>query len=86
MLGQIHVCHNAGADRSGGVSEAGAAETGMKFFGDGAAADNGPSFQYQRLESGFGKVEGGDQPVVSCAEDNDVASFRHGNRSFLVSE
>jgi hypothetical protein len=57
------------------MGEPGAAEARMKFFGDGAAADNWPSFQHQGLESGFREVEGGDQPVVPCSEDDDVATF-----------
>jgi hypothetical protein len=77
MLWQIHVCHNVRADWSRGVSEPGAAEARMKFFGDGAAADNGPSFEYQGLESGLGEIERGDQAVVSCAEDDDVVSLWH---------
>jgi hypothetical protein len=49
----------------------------MKLFGDGAAADDGPSFEYQGLESGLGEVEGRYQTVVSCAEDDDVVSLWH---------
>jgi hypothetical protein len=49
----------------------------MKFFGDGAAADNGPSFQHQGFESGLGEVERGDQAVVPCAEYDDVVSLWH---------
>jgi len=77
MLWQVHICPNVRADRSSSMSESGAAEAGMKFLGDGAAADDGPAFQYQRLESGLGEIERGDEAVVSCAEDDDVASFRH---------
>jgi hypothetical protein len=65
------------------MSEAGAAEAGMKFLSDGAAADIGPSLQHKRLESGLGKIEGGDQAVVSCAENDDVASFRHVRKLIL---
>ncbi len=53
---------------------------GMKFFGDGCAAHLGAAFEHQRFESGFGEIEGGDQTVVSAADDDDIASLSH--RSF----
>src|SRR5690349_18912743 len=36
---QLHVCGDVGAKRADGVRESGGAEAGMKFFSDGAAAD-----------------------------------------------
>ena len=48
----------------------------MKFFGDGRAAGLLAPFENQRLESGFGQVKRGDQPVVSAADDDDVARCR----------
>ena len=45
----------------------------MKFFGDGRAAGLRAALEHQRLESGFGQVEGGDQPVVAAADDDDIA-------------
>src|SRR5271165_6631523 len=49
----------------------------MKFLRNRAAADHRPAFQHERLESSFGEIEGGDQPVVPCTEDGDVALFGH---------
>ena len=49
----------------------------MEFFGNGAAANNWSAFENERLESSLGKIERGDQPVVSGAEDDDVARLRH---------
>ena len=48
----------------------------MKFFGDGGPADLGAAFEHQRFESGFGEIEGGDQAVVSAADDDNVARVR----------
>ena len=45
----------------------------MKFLGDRRAAGLRAAFEHQRLESGFGQIEGGDQAVVAAADDDDVA-------------
>ena len=54
----------------------------MKFIGDRGAADLRPTFEYERLESRLSQVEGGDQPVVATADDDEVAPsgvvLRHG--------
>ena len=62
--------------RSGGVRERGAAEAGMKFFGDGRATGLRAALQHQRFVSRLGQVEGGDQPVVAATNDDDVAVAR----------
>ncbi len=49
----------------------------MKFFGDGRAADLRAAFEHQRLETGFGQIEGGDETVVSAADDDDIACLSH---------
>ena len=73
MLFQLHVANDVGTNGASGVRERGAAEAGMKFVGDSSAADLGAAFEDERLESGFGEVEGGDQAVVAAADDDDVA-------------
>ena len=70
---QLHVADDIRTNRTGGVSERGAAEAGMKFIGDGCAADLGAAFEDERLESRFGEVERGDQAIVAAADDDDVA-------------
>src|SRR5208337_5532420 len=77
VLRQIHISHNVRPGGSGAVGQFRAAKTGMEFLRNGAAADYRPAFEHEGLESSFGEIEGGDQPVVSCAEDNDVALFGH---------
>ncbi len=49
----------------------------MKFFRDGSAAGLSAALQHQRLVSGLSQIEGGDQPVVAAANDDDVALPRH---------
>src|SRR3984957_14575921 len=49
----------------------------MKFFCNGRAAHLGAAFEHQWFESGFGEIEGGDQPIVSTTNDNDVACLGH---------
>ena len=73
MFFQLHVADNIGTQRSGDVRESGAAEAGMKFFGDGRAAGLSAALQHQRLESGLRQVEGGDQSVMAATDDHDVA-------------
>ena len=73
VLLQLHVADDVGTQRSGGVRQRGAAEAGMKFFGDGGAAGLRAALEHQRLVSGLGQIERGDQSVVAAADDDDVA-------------
>ena len=57
---ELHVAHDVGAQWPRAMGERRAAEAGMKFLGDGRAADLRAAFEHQRLKSGFGQVEGGD--------------------------
>ena len=41
------------------------------------------AFEHERLESGLGQIEGGDQAVVTAADDDDVALFSHDLGSSL---
>ena len=59
------------------MGETGAAKSGMEFRGDGAPSHGGLTFHDQRFEAGFSQIKCGDQPVVSGADDDDVASFGH---------
>ena len=78
MLFQLHVADDVGSQRSGGMRERRAAEAGMKFFRDGSATRLGAAFQHQRLVSGLGQVESGDQPVMAATDNHDVAVFVSG--------
>src|SRR5882757_795944 len=49
----------------------------MKFFGDRRAAHLRAAFEHERLESGFGQIEGGDQAVVSATDNDHIACFSH---------
>ena len=86
VLLQLHVADDIGTQRSGRMGKRGAAEAGMKFFGDGRATRLRAALQHQRLVSGFGQVEGGDQPVVAATDDHDIAvvCFGHLGRPLEV--
>ena len=45
----------------------------MKFISDRSPADLISTFENQWLESRFGQVKRGDQPVVPAADDDNVA-------------
>ena len=77
MLLKAHVANNIGPKRPGGVGEDGGTKSRMKFSRDGRAADLMAALNNQRLESGLGQIEGGDQSIVAAADDNDVARVRH---------
>ena len=79
VLFQLHVADDVGTQRSGGVGQRGAAEAGMKFFGDGSATRLSATFQHQRLVSRFGQVESGDQAVMAATDDYDVAVVGFGH-------
>ncbi len=74
----LHVRGDIGAERTDSVRERGGAEARMKFLGDGAAADEFAAFEDQRLEATFGEVEGGDEGVVTAADEDYALSDGHG--------
>jgi len=86
MFFKLHVADNVWTNRTSGVRQRGTAEAGMKFIGDGGAADLRPALEGERLESGFGEVEGGYQPVVAAADDEDVAGCAHRVYSLDIRE
>ena len=55
----------------------------MKLFRDRAAANHFAAFQNDRLKAALGQVEGGDQSVVTAANEDYFLSERHGQ--FLAS-
>ena len=59
------------------MCDGGAFETGMKFFGDGGAADYGAALEDERLVAFFREIESGDESVVAAAENDDVALRGH---------
>ena len=65
-------CMSATIDgRSGpiAVRQRRAAVARRDLLGDGRAADHGPRFEHERLETGPRQVEGGDEAVVAGADD-----------------
>ena len=84
MLLQLHVADNVAAQRPSRVRQRGAAEAGMEFFRDGCTAGLRAALQHQRLVSGLGQIEGGDQSVMAAANDDDVALPRHVGFSSML--
>ena len=81
MLFKLHVTDDVWTNGTSGVGQSGAAEAGMKFIGDRGAADLRSTLEDQGLEPRLCQVEGGDQPVMAAADDDDVAragGFGHG--------
>ena len=73
MLFKLQVTDDVWTNRARGVRQRGATEAGMKFVGDGGAADLRSTLDYEGLEPSFSQGERGDQPVVAAADDDDVA-------------
>ncbi len=48
------------------------AEAGVKFLGDRRAADLRAAFEHRDFEAGHGEIGGGDEAVVTAADDDDV--------------
>jgi hypothetical protein len=74
---ELHVLDNGGEQRAAGVRYGGTFEAGMKFLGDGGAADDRPAFEDEGLVAFLREIEGGDESVVSAAENDDVALRGH---------
>jgi hypothetical protein len=77
LLVEAHVARDVGAKRSDGVRERGGAIAGMKFFGDGAPADNFAAFENDGFESALSEIESGDECVVTAADDDYALSDGH---------
>jgi hypothetical protein len=75
---ELHVQSDVGAQRTEGVGQGGGAEARIKFFGDGATADEFAALEDQRLEAAFGEIESGDQSVVTAADEDYALSQGHG--------
>ena len=69
MLVEAQVARDVGTKRADGVRKRGSAKAGMKFLGDGAAANDFAAFENERLEAAFREIERGDECVVTAADD-----------------
>src|ERR1700751_4267207 len=77
VLLELHVADHVRRNRSRSVRERRAAEARVKFFGNGCAAGLRAAFEHQRLESGLREIEGGDHPVLTATDNDDVALLGH---------
>ena len=74
----LQVAGNVGAQGAERVRKRRSAKTGMKFLGDGAAADHFAAFENERLESALGEIKRGDECIVAAADENYALSDGHG--------
>ena len=74
---QLKIAGNVGAKRAHCVRESGNVKAGMKFFGNGAAADHFAAFENDRFETALCEVERGDECVVAAADDSYALSDGH---------
>ena len=77
LLVEAHVARDVGAERADGVRKCRGAIAGVKFFGDGAAADNFASFENDGFEAALGEIKSGDECVVTTADDDYALSDGH---------
>jgi len=75
---ELQVASDVSAERSERVRKRGGPKAGMKFLGDGAAAEIFAAFEDGGLEAAFGKIESGDERVVTAADENNFLSEGHG--------
>src|SRR5216684_1102173 len=74
----LHVARDLCAKRAEGMGKRGGLEAGMKFLGDGAAADHFAAFEDKRLEAALGEIKSSDKGVVAAADESHALSKRHG--------
>src|SRR5260370_123534 len=74
----LHVARDLCAKRAECMGKRGGLEAGMKFLGDGAAADHFAAFEDEGLEAALGEIKSGDKGVVAAADESHALSKRHG--------
>jgi hypothetical protein len=82
----LQIDGNVGAKRAQRVRESRTAEAGMKFLGDGAAADHFAAFEDERFEAALGEIESGDESVVTAADKNYALAEGHGQLAAFETE
>src|SRR6478752_4302999 len=83
---QLHIADDVGTQRPGAVGQRRTAKAGMKLTRDRRPSRLLAAFEHKRFESGFGEVEGGNQSIVPAADDDNVATLRHGRALLSLSE
>src|SRR5437899_279591 len=75
---ELKVASDVGAKGPKRVRERGSAKARMKFLGNGAAAEVFPAFENGGLEAALGKIESGNERIVTAADENNFLSEGHG--------
>ena len=73
---EIEVGLDFRAKEAAGVGEGRGSETRMNFLGDTGASDDRTAFEDQDLQAGLREIRGGDEPIVTPADDDRV-HLRH---------
>ena len=85
VLLQLHVAHHAGQNRPRGMRQRRTAKAGMKFISHRRAANLRVALDHQRFVSRLGQIKRRDQPIVTAANDDDVALRPHSYAAPLMS-
>ncbi len=69
---ELEIADDCRVQKRDGVGGDGIAEAGVEFLGDRRAADLRPAFEHRDFEAGHREIGGGDEAVVTAADDDDV--------------
>src|SRR5580704_6819663 len=81
---KLEVAGDVGAKRANGVRKSGSVEAGIKFLGDGSAADHFTPLENERFETTLRKIARGDERVVAATDKSYALS--DGHDYFLLPE
>ena len=76
---QLQIAHDLFLHQTGEVGSGRNSVAGPDFLGDGAAADHIARFEHQDLASGFREICGGDQSVMTAADDDYIECCRQAS-------
>src|SRR6516225_6584198 len=79
MLFELHVANDFRAQWPGRMRQYRGMKSWIELLSDSSPADLRAALDHQRLESGFGEIEGRDQPVMTTADDDDIARVWHSD-------
>src|SRR5260370_6753975 len=82
----LHVARDLHAKRAERVRERGGFEAGMKFLGNGAAANHFAPLEDERFEPSFGKIKSSDESVVPAADENYALAEGHAQLLFSAGD
>ena len=75
MPREVHLADDLRVQQTDGITRHRIAEAGMKLFGDGSTADDGPPLQHTDIVTGPGEIKGASQPVMAAADQNGIVGM-----------